>query len=557
MVAVPSISILVVWLLMTICRMQTAIAGGHMEIFPEDVDQSSTSLGSHEVKDSSFMLFDLSIDPFEDQDLSTNATYTEQYLDYFTARHSYWKSLSVPKNSPNTANQSSGWKACGRVCAWIADEDDYQPLQVEQIYDYADAPNIVFVLVDDWGYNDVGFRSNYISWTTPTFDHLASQGITLTNYYTNELCTPSRASFLTGRYNLRLGVYDPNAELPSSEVTIAHELQSAGYQTYLVGKWHQGQSKQSLWPLQKGFQYFYGFLNGWETYWSKTFNNYVDLFENNEYVTHEDELDHDLHNGYLMQMKAEHAIKMHHSNYDSQDVKKPFFLYYAMQLIHYPWSAPEIYLQRCVKNYEDYYVSDDHVPSEDVPYNYCAMNLMMDEAIANLTCTLEKYGYADNTIMIIAGDNGGEPTGKGNSIPFRGHKNSTLRGGTSNTAIIHSKLLPESLQGSKYSYLVHITDWLPTLMHIATNGSWTGSYVNASIDGKDLWPGLLSNKSSGREELVILSYPQGAFTMMNMTMKYISGLPYAQVDQPLVYFDEDLQPDLQHMICDDPSLVDA
>lgn len=70
------------------------------------------------------------------------------------------------------------WKACGGICPWLTDtdEDIAAVADTTQIYSYADAPNIVFVLVDDWGWNDVGFRSNYMSWTTPTIDRLASEG---------------------------------------------------------------------------------------------------------------------------------------------------------------------------------------------------------------------------------------------------------------------------------------------------------------------------------------------------------------------------------------------
>lgn len=87
------------------------------------------------------------------------------------------------------------------------------------------------------------------------------------------------------------------------------------------------------------------------------------------------------------------------------------FLYYAMQLIHSPWTAPDIYLSRCVGNgtagSSDFLIDDDTIIREDVE-NYCGMNVMMDEAIANLTCVIEANGLANNTIMIISGDNGGE-----------------------------------------------------------------------------------------------------------------------------------------------------
>lgn len=99
-------------------------------------------------------------------------------------------------------------------------------------------------------------------WTTPTIDNLASEGIVLQNYYTNYLCGPSRASFLTGRYSLRTGVTDYVGELPLNESTIAQELRSAGYRSYLIGKWDMGFSTIQHMPIQRGFDYFYGFLSG-------------------------------------------------------------------------------------------------------------------------------------------------------------------------------------------------------------------------------------------------------------------------------------------------------
>jgi arylsulfatase I/J len=277
-------------------------------------------------------------------------------------------------------------------------------VDIEQIYSYSDAPHIVYVLIDDWGYNDFGARSTYLSWTTPTIDSLADEGILLESYYTNELCGPSRASLLTGRYSLRTGVYGASDELPAAEFTLAQELKTAGYQNYMVGKWHLGQSKTSLLPTNRGFDYFYGFLNGFETYWSKEYQGFIDLFENTDFVTDEDELDSTYHSAYLFQDKAEAVIKSHSENYAGT----PMFLYYAMHLIHYPWTAPEVYLERCMdssaSDFSDAYIGDDSVYSTGyMQYNYCAMNVMMDEAIANLTCALEKYGFSNNTVLIIAG----------------------------------------------------------------------------------------------------------------------------------------------------------
>eukprot|EP01035_Chromulina_nebulosa_P018292 gene18292-23973_t len=434
------------------------------------------------------MLYDLTSDPLE----STNLAYETEYsnkVNFLTERQTYWHDLTISINEPNSTYQVTAWKAANGVTYW--EEVDFTPLVTEQKYSYADAPHIVYVLVDDWGYNDVGLRSTYMSWTTPTFDQLASEGILLENYYTNEVCAPSRGSLLTGRYTLRLGIYSNQAELPLTETTLAQELKSAGYQTYMVGKWHLGQSTKYHWPTQRGFDRFFGFLGGFSTYDTKTQSGYVDLHDDMTLVTDEDLLSTEYHAGYLYEDKAEYFIQEHSEKHPN----KPMFMYYAMQLIHEPWTAPDIYLSRCVD------LATDLNASTDISPNYCGMNVMMDEAIANLTCTLSQYGMSDNTVIIIAGDNGGERSQSGNSYPFKGHKGSWLRGGISNTAIIHSNLLPSSARGTTYTGHVHITDWFPTIMGLATNGEWTGSYSGADIDGVDIWDAVTTNSKSPHTEM--------------------------------------------------------
>lgn len=258
---------------------------------------------------------------------------------------------------------------------------------------------------------------------------------------------------MTGRYALRLGVYSNYDELPLTETTLAEELKTAGYRNYLVGKWHLGQSSTNYFPTNRGFDYFYGFVNAYATYWDKTYDTYVDIFENNEPVQDEAVLDKSYHSAYIYQNKAEEAIKSHAESYSDQ----PMFLYYAMQLNHFPWTAPEEYLRRCTRLKDAYYASDSKYNTNYALYNYCGMNIMMDEAIANLTCSLEKYGMSDNTIMIIAGDNGNEKTIPGGSYPYKGHKDSVMRGAFATTAIIHGQQLPESIRGLTYESNVHIT----------------------------------------------------------------------------------------------------
>lgn len=156
-------------------------------------------------------------------------------------RITWWSSNAVIDGTGDIDDSVGipAFQACGGYCTYI--DNEYQ-LDVSQVYFPKSPPHIVFVLVDDWGWNDVGFRSTYMSWTTPTIDRLALEGVYLNNYFTQSFCVPTRGAFLTGRFAGRLGLLEDigTEELPLSEVTIAQEMKSAGYRTYMIGKWDLG-----------------------------------------------------------------------------------------------------------------------------------------------------------------------------------------------------------------------------------------------------------------------------------------------------------------------------
>lgn len=393
-----------------------------------------------------------------------------------------------------------------------------------------------------------------MNWTTPNIDRLAAEGLQLENYFTSYLCTPSRGALLTGRYPIRLGLGESgeNSELPLSEITLAQEMQSAGYRTYMVGKWHLGYSTAAHTPAQRGFDSSYTYYNGFVDYWTKEFGNYIDLHNGEDLVTDLDEISSDLHNGYLMETKAEAAIADHATNYSDQ----PMFLYYAMQLIHGVWSAPDVFLDRCGVPFLDEGFSYDEYTA-NVTYQYCALNLMLDEAIGNFTCALESYGMADNTVMVIVSDNGGEESVPGNSYPFIGNKGSYFRGGLSGTGIVHSKLLPKGVRGKSYSGQMHVTDWLPTLMGLATNNEWTGSLFGAELDGIDQWEAMTTPKSvSPRSE--ILHYHNGSsVSSIQIDMVKLNLGDQLKMGFLSEYiFPEDLFPGYAASTCENPSLID-
>jgi arylsulfatase A-like enzyme len=397
-------------------------------------------------------MYDLDLDPLEESSVIDTPAYKDAFS-ILLDRADYWSNFIRHPEIPDDVLKSK-WRDCAGVCSWLDTDEENSlvtvPAAPTQKYSYDNAPNIVFVLVDDWGWNDIGYHSTYMNWATPTIDRLAGEGIKLENYYTEKSCIPARGALLTGKYSFKLGLWlsGEGAELPLNETTLAEELQSAGYRTYMVGKWHLGFSSQMHQPTRRGFDSFYGYLNGAVDYWTKSYGSFLDLHENDQLVTNKKETDPELHNGYLMQMKAEAAIAEHAENYADQ----PMFLYYAMQLIHGVWSAPEAYVERCGVPET---IANDYL--QTVESQYCALNLMLDETVANLTCALESNGMAENTIFIMVSDNGGEGTVPGNNFPFRGSKGSYWRGGVSAAGFIHSNLIPEDSRGTSYFGQMHVT----------------------------------------------------------------------------------------------------
>lgn len=286
------------------------------------------------------------------------------------------------------------------------------------------APNIIIILTDDQGYGDVGFNGS-TEIPTPGIDRIANNGVVFTNGYVSfAVCGPSRAGLMTGRYQDRFGFSknpllapkDSTMGLPQSEETMAELLKRAGYRTSVLGKWHLG-AHPSQHPNRRGFDEFYGFLEGGHRYFPKEWdlNDITDtrsqydgyrtkMLRNNEVVEETE---------YLTDALSREAVEFVKRNSGG-----PFFLYLAYNAPHAPMQATEKYLSR----FPD--ISDNKRKT------YAAMVSAVDDGVNLLLNTLEQLKIDDNTIVFFLSDNGGPTKDNASSNkPLRGFKGDFFEGG--------------------------------------------------------------------------------------------------------------------------------
>lgn len=301
-------------------------------------------------------------------------------------------------------------------------------------------PNIVVIMADDMGFSDVGCYGSEIE--TPNIDKLADNGIRLKQFYNTGRCCPTRASLLTGLYAHNTGMgymtgYDQKVpgyqgDLNDKSITIAEALKPAGYTSYVSGKWHvtsniKPQGSQKNWPLQRGFDGYFGILQGSGSYFTpKTLTTGNKLIEAG--------------NGFYLTDAISDSASAFIRN---QQNKKPFFLYVAYTAPHWPLHAKPEDIQKYMKVYEQGWDKlreqrykkqlqlgiidksvklssrDDSVPAwNDIPENkkalwikrmavYAAQIDCMDQGIGQITKTLKERGLSDNTMIIFMADNGG------------------------------------------------------------------------------------------------------------------------------------------------------
>ena len=349
-------------------------------------------------------------------------------------------------------------------------------------------PHIVFILADDFGFNDVGYHNPRFK--TPVLDSLAADGVRLENYYVQPICTPTRSQLFSGRYQIHTGLQhgiiwpsQANA-VPKNDTIIAEKMKESGYSTHMVGKWHIGFYKREFIPTERGFDSFFGYLTGGEDYYThkngegypgkKHFTNLngYDLRRNEKVAR-------DAAGKYSTFLFTDEAVEI----ISSHNASTPLFLFVAYQAVHGPMEVPEQYTEQ-YKNITDF-----------ARRTYAGMVSCMDEGIGNITKALQKYGLWDDTVLFFSTDNGGQIYAGGNNYPLRGWKGSLWEGGMRGVGLVYSKLLSKTGQVS--SELIHVTDWYPTIVHLAG-----GSVAGMPLDGYNVWDTLSNGAPSPRKEIL-------------------------------------------------------
>jgi arylsulfatase A len=383
-------------------------------------------------------------------------------------------------------------------------------------------PNVLLIVSDDQGYNDLGVLGNGI--ITPSLDRLAREGTRLTNYYVAwPACTPSRAALLTGRYPQRNGIYDMiRNEAPDYGRKYSHEeydvtferiggmdlreiilprmLKTAGYKSGIYGKWDLGTLRRFL-PTSRGFDDFYGFVNTGVDYYTHERYGVPSMYRN----LRQTEEDKGTYCTYLFEREAIRFLESHAGN-------DPFLLYVPFNAPHGSSAlqpeirssvqAPDEFKSmyrpveqnfREVERYR-YGGRSKVVTAEARRRDYRAAVTCMDASIGQMIELLERKQILDNTIVIFFSDNGG--SGGADNAPLQGHKGQTWEGGVRVPCLVR---WPEgNVPAGKVN-----DEFLTSLELFPSLASATGATIDGDVvlDGFDWWATVRGETPSPRKEM--------------------------------------------------------
>ena len=329
-------------------------------------------------------------------------------------------------------------------------------------------PNVVIIIADDLGWNDIGTRNPKI--VTPNLVKLAKEGVELQRFYGYPVCSPARAGLLTGVLPRRLGLVNiimpGQAGITKATPALPAKLKSAGYTTSLVGKWHLGNQNPSS---AVGFEHFYGFMGGEVDYLKHT-----DMRGKLDWQRDGKQIEETGYTTYLFADEASKQIR-------NRDKAKPFFLQVAFNAPHVELAAPE-----------------DLVAKHKSDGLYGAVVEGLDVGIGRILTTLDEQGLRDNTLVIFVSDNGA-PRRTGSNAPLRGYKGSVDEGGIRTPAIVRwPKRVPA---GVKLDQPIAIIDLFPSIaaaLNLPLN-------AELKIDGVNQWPAIAGGKTLPRPPFLVAS----------------------------------------------------
>lgn len=362
-------------------------------------------------------------------------------------------------------------------------------------------PNIIVIIADDLGWNDVSFNgADQIP--TPNIDALAYNGVILHKHYVLPTCTPSRTAFLTGYYPIRQGMEGTPLQagekraIPKRYKLLPEYLKDLGYSTHLLGKWHVGYYSPQYTPTRRGFDTYFGFYNGYIQY----FNHNVGEVKTRSHMGNDlhrdtpDKLSPEFSNEYFTDLITDEAEKI----ISNHDPVKPLYL----QIAHLATHASGL------DNGEELQVKDMKKVNETFGYikninrrKLAGVINSLDQSVGRVVDALSKAYLLENSIILYFSDNGAQTVGMlknhGSNYPLRGLKFTTFEGGVRSASCIYSPLIKKSSTIS--DELIHITDWLPTLYSAA------GGNLNNlnNFDGVDQWNTIKRGRRTKRNNILL------------------------------------------------------
>lgn len=425
----------------------------------------------------------------------------------------------------------------------------------------ATPPNVVILFSDDQGTLDANcYGSSQL--ITPHIDRLAAEGVRFTQAYSHTVCCPARAALLTGRHPQRAGINnwtqgDMNSpekgiNLSLSEVTLAEVLREAGYRTALFGKWHLGAHKDHG-PTKQGFDQFFGIRGGFIDNYNHHFlhgKGFHDLYEGTKSQA--------ANGKYFPDMLVQRAL-----NFIEENRARPFFLYCAFNLPHYPEQAPEHFTKMYASS------GDEKLRS------YGPVISTLDHHIGLILDQLDRLGLSENTIVIFMSDNGhseetfmriipedhqsGLPkehfygaSGAGNTGKWIGHKSTFLEGGIRVPAILR---FPKKIDdGEVREQIITVMDWFPTVLELC---GIKRSVDSLKLDGHSLLP-ILRDATAPDAYGGVLHFAWGdSWAVRDGDWKLI-GSKLEQSDKPKLelYRLTDKQPEQKDYSTEHPEILD-